>query len=692
MRRLWWLLGLALLLGVVLFSAAALLLRPDALRAPLQAALSQRLGRAVELGEMELGLWPTPRVRVGSIRVASDHPRAGAPPLLQADRIVLRPALLPLLYGQVVVRTLEIDAPRLTLEVDAEGLPVAPRLAPGPPDGTASPSSEPLATPEAPPPSDASAAGSGPHLAIQSIRVRGGSLRAGDWKVEELEAEGEIHLDGSARIEARASLPGLARLKSLQVDLTGLGQGSPRIALRGEVEEIGLDPLARRLGVVLQVRGTAEGSFDLEVEQGAVAAGGADLEVRIEDFRSGDLELAGPIPVQARLGESFAVDLTGTALQVGESLHKVPGQKLRLTGPLPRALPPERLDGLTLELAESKIPLSVQLDPLWVELGAAGVSLPALRAWLPAMLSDLEGSLKIEKLRVTPEPLRLDGQAILEGVSVELEQGRARATGPVRGLGDRLRAGPLDVELADQRLTAQVDYQLATGDLDLTLGTEGTDLGAWVAGLLGRDEAEGTLNLHAELQDALSAPMRRLRGSGSIQIDQGRVRGFSIAREALGAFAALPLLVARMRDRDPSRYLDERFDRLSATWTIRDGSLRTDDLTIVQRDARLELAGSVGLWDGALDLRGRLVIGPQLDAALAGGTRGRQKVIPIAGIGGTISRPRVRLDRTAAADVAATYLATDRLQEQLEDRLGPEGADAVRGIVDKLLRGGGRSR
>jgi hypothetical protein len=65
-------------------------------------------------------------------------------------------------------------------------------------------------------------------------------------------------------------------------------------------------------------------------------------------------------------------------------------------------------------------------------------------------------------------------------------------------------------------------------------------------------------------------------------------------------------------------------------------------------------------------------------------------VIPITGVGGTIARPKVRLDQRAVAEVAATYASGGRMREKLEETVGPEGAEAVQDLLEQLLRGGGK--
>ena len=63
-------------------------------------------------------------------------------------------------------------------------------------------------------------------------------------------------------------------------------------------------------------------------------------------------------------------------------------------------------------------------------------------------------------------------------------------------------------------------------------------------------------------------------------------------------------------------------------------------------------------------------------------------MVPIAGVTGTLDRPRVRLDRNALAALAAEYATGAELNEALDKTLGPGTGEAVQGLLEQLLKGG----
>ncbi len=120
--------------------------------------------------------------------------------------------------------------------------------------------------------------------------------------------------------------------------------------------------------------------------------------------------------------------------------------------------------------------------------------------------------------------------------------------------------------------------------------------------------------------------------------------------------------------------------------------MRTRNLRIRYRHATARLKGSVGLVDGSLNLSGSLTLARELDAELGAGSQARERVIPIAGIGGTVARPRVELDNAALLSVAESYLSRGKLRDKIEERVGPGGAEAIQGILEQLLGGGQKKR
>lgn len=115
-----WTLLLPTLLLALAAGAAALLLtvQQERLRDYAAGWLSAALGRSLRLdGELQLALWPVPRLRLEDVRLANT-PWGRADWLLELAALELRPALAE---GRVLVRELRLLRPVLNLEVSGSG-------------------------------------------------------------------------------------------------------------------------------------------------------------------------------------------------------------------------------------------------------------------------------------------------------------------------------------------------------------------------------------------------------------------------------------------------------------------------------------------------------------------------------------------------------------------------------------------
>lgn len=116
---LWGVAGLVLLLAVAALSLQVLVDR-DRLTQIVRDRISQSLEREVTLGEVSIKLLPLPHVYARNVAIANPA-WARDRNLLQASGISARFALLPLLGGKFVIRTLYADGVKLSLETDSTG-------------------------------------------------------------------------------------------------------------------------------------------------------------------------------------------------------------------------------------------------------------------------------------------------------------------------------------------------------------------------------------------------------------------------------------------------------------------------------------------------------------------------------------------------------------------------------------------
>ncbi|MFQ5513531.1 MAG: AsmA-like C-terminal region-containing protein [Myxococcota bacterium] len=677
MRRLALAAALAAAVLVLVVVLATLWIEPRELIEPAVRQLSERLGRPVVLGELDLSVLPAPAVRVSGLEIG---PLEGeATPLLTVDEIRVRIAILPLLLGRVVLSTLELHAPRVHLELDERGRPILglPKAQPGEAAAVEAPGG----------PGPETEAASPPQLAIRATEIEDGSLDAGPWRVEDLDLRGRLRLDGRATLRFEAVLPGLLTLEDARIDAEELLGETPR--LRGELElrEVDLATLRERLDLEPELAGELEGPvrFALrgrELEKASLSLAGRELRITAAQGR-----LRGEAEVEAELGGAWRADLTRSELDVAGSLHKPKGVELALSGTLGSQADLSALRDVLIELGPNRLPLELALSEPTprVTVAPARLELAPLAGLVRDGVEGLGGEVVLERWSIGLAPLALEGRAQLVGATLQLEHGPVRVTGPLRGEGSRLLGEGLQVTAGEQTVEIDLSYDLRGGKISLGSRATEADVEALASALTGHDELAGILDLDVRVAGP-PAP-ETLSGSGHLAIRDGRLRGFSLLEQLLGSLGKLSLEVARSRGRDLSRFEEEEFQLFSADIRIGGGKLSSQNFLLQYDHATAHLHGSIGLVDGALDLAGRVEISEELDAAVAGQPTGAPRVIPIAGIRGTLSRPRVHIDRAVLADLAASYLGHGRMHEKLEEKLGKEGAEAVDDLLQKILRG-----
>ena len=114
--------------------------------------------------------------------------------------------------------------------------------------------------------------------------------------------------------------------------------------------------------------------------------------------------------------------------------------------------------------------------------------------------------------------------------------------------------------------------------------------------------------------------------------------------------------------------------------------MRVQPLAALYRGGEVVLYGTIGLVDGALDLRGRIELSEAADEELLGEAPDRPTVIPIEGVRGTLAKPRLVLDRRALAGLALAMATGGELGE----KLGAGGAETLQQILERILERGRR--
>ncbi|HTO55417.1 MAG TPA: AsmA family protein [Myxococcota bacterium] len=685
MRRwLWIAIGLFLLL--IAGSALALyFFDAEKLRGPLQEQASAALGRDVTLGKISLAIFPLPAVRIANVRISG--PKPADPPLAEIAELRLRVAVLPLLAKKVELRALELDSPRVNIPFDKDGKPILPGTK-KPEAGK--PAEKGAAKPEAGKPGGAPAGGLA--LAVDRIAIHDADVVAGPWKVEHANIDGHLALDGSGAFKYSANLPGLANLRGGEVELANLLGTTPQVDAHGEFSAA-LGDVRKRFALTEDVTGTASGEYAATLNGGEIKAASASVDVPDLLLRNGGLVVSGPARGHAVLGESYSFDLSDARVEQTNVFAKPKHTTLSVTGKLGKEASLAALRDALLKIGENELPLQLELakKPMKVHLGKTSLDLGKLRELLPPDKPQLSGRLAVDGFDVELQPLRVLGNATLDGVETQLGHGPISISGPLRGKGETVGVENAVAIVGGQKIGISASYALDSGTITADYGANKAELGSLVEALAGRKELDGTLNTngHVEMR---SAGISTLGGGGKIAIQPGRIQGFSLAKQVMGSLAALPALALAAKGKDISKYEQEEFDHLTADYTISDGRVHTDNLELAYQDATAYLQGSVGLVDRALDLTGKVVLTKKADAEFAGTGRAKERVIPISHVGGTYDSPKIELDQKTLASLAYMYVGDEKMRKKLDKALGPGGADAVEGVLDGLLGGGNNKK
>jgi AsmA protein len=203
---------------------------------------------------------------------------------------------------------------------------------------------------------------------------------------------------------------------------------------------------------------------------------------------------------------------------------------------------------------------------------------------------------------------------------------------PVAYTGSRLESAPLQAKLANGSVALRLTITLGSAPVATLkdIKATGVELGPVLSGFLCQPYAVmGPMDLAGEASLRLGDPWRTARGSGRLKIGPGKVMGKDIVNlvnevAALSDVASAVLSPERRGER--AAPLD--FTSITATYTITDGVVKTDDLLYEGPDLRAAAAGTFGLADGRVNMNVTLTQGRNEVKGLVSGTAGTLHVVP----------------------------------------------------------------
>ena len=254
----------------------------------------------------------------------------------------------------------------------------------------------------------------------------------------------------------------------------------------------------------------------------------------------------------------------------------------------------------------------------------------------------------------------------------------------------RLEVSPHSAKLYEGALAGSLSIDANGNRLALKESLQGVSVGPLVRDVAGRDAIEGRGNVALELQGAgatVGAIKKSLDGNARVALRDGAVKGINLAEKLRKARATLGSQSAKRELAEGSEQTD--FSELTASFVIRDGVARNDDLAAKSPFFRLSGAGTIDLGNSRLDYLAKATVvasgkgqgGAELDR-LSGIT------VPVK-LSGAFDAPGYEVDYGAVA----AGLAKSKVADKIGERLGvgaPQGAAesaAPRERVKEKLRG-----
>ena len=218
---------------------------------------------------------------------------------------------------------------------------------------------------------------------------------------------------------------------------------------------------------------------------------------------------------------------------------------------------------------------------------------------------------------------------------------------------------PLKVSLFEGKLDGRVTRVSASSPPRVSLagsltGADASRILAWLG--QPRDTVTGHLGGSVQLAAAGDAATPQAwRGTANLVLTDGTLKGLSAVRQAVVALSG--------RQTTGSTTGSTHYDRIGGVFTLEGSRIRCSELTLRSPDADLHGEGTIGLPDGALDVRAQIVLSQALSADagrdLYRYAREGDRVVLPAVLKGVISAPSVSIDVKDAATRALKNKAED---------------------------------
>jgi AsmA protein len=281
---------------------------------------------------------------------------------------------------------------------------------------------------------------------------------------------------------------------------------------------------------------------------------------------------------------------------------------------------------------------------------------PKVEVDVPVDLSALEG-------------LRADGKLAVGALQV-MGLKVAALKAELRAANGRAELAPHSAKLYQGTLQGALSLAAQGNRITLQETLKGVAIGPLVQDLMGRDAVEGKGDVALDVTAAgptVNAMKKSLAGTARIEMKDGALKGINLTEALRKTRAAFGSKSAQQQPSDPSQRTD--FSAMSASFAIKDGVARNDDLDVRAPLVRVGGAGAVDIGNSRLDYLAKASV-----VASAKGQGGADLehlsglTIPVK-LTGPFDAPKYEIDYRALAGDAAKAKVKEKAKKKVEQKL-----------------------
>jgi AsmA protein len=348
-RKVTILIGVVVILIILAAVAFVATINPNDYRGTIQARLEQQLNRKIELGNMNLRLFP-PSFRVAMLSISEDPSFNSNRPFIQTEELRVSVKLLPLLSKSVQIDSLALQRPSVELIKNARGVWNFASL------GREAPGEPPTRTAKAPAgtvPSSRSSSSSSEQeqLSLAELAIEDGQIAVTDLQEGKRRTVydhmnlklSDFTPDAPFDIQAAVHLPGPG---NQQVNLQGKGgpfsPANPMVTpFKGtlDLKGVGIAGLQQFLQspALVGTDGVLSGHTTIESQDGKFSADGKML---VEQLRLRGIEIGFPVNADYDLSD----DLTNDLIRINKGAIKLGPAPVFVSGTVNSKPTPAQLD------------------------------------------------------------------------------------------------------------------------------------------------------------------------------------------------------------------------------------------------------------------------------------------------------------------------------------------------------------